>query len=550
MIHKRTHSGLRARALVFVAALALVAAACGGGDSADDEAPAGDAGGASSSSDSSSGAGSSDSSGGDSSGSDSSGGDSSSTDGAVEETATPSDSDAESTTAVSEPAESSESEQQTEEADEDTTVDEPSEEAAAPVGWSGLAPNMAPDDPAALTASWRGVTPDTITIGVSMLNFDLLQEMGLTAAGWGDQQGVFQALVDDLNANGGILGRNVVAVYDYYSPIDAADAERACTVLTQDNEVFAAVLGFVGPLAGTADPCFVGTNNTPLVGGEQTPDEMAQATAPWFNVEPTTEDHTSNLLDLLVQTGRADGVRVFVVSHQASAGDEPLVLEGLGARGIEVAGKAVLDANDGDTAAQDQLMQVISERIRADGADTVMINGNPAATIRGLGLNGLLDSVTVWSNNAAGLNNLGETFDHEWARGAIASDGPSELDIWNDDVFQDCVRAVNDAGIGADLRPTAELADDDENWFNPTRRYCGHLSLFAQIAAAAGPDLTPETFEQAAYTLTDFVLPGAPANSLSPTKLGARDLYRLTTFDPDVGNGENVPLTELIDIVP
>ena len=542
MIHKRTQGTLRARVAVFVAALALVAAACGGGDEADDEVSTPDTGSASTEVDSSSS---------DSSSSDSSSSDSASTDSPAEETATTSDSDPEPTESVSEPAESgSATEQPTDEADEETTVDEPSEEAAAPLGWSGLAPNMAPDDPSALTASWRGVTPDTIAIGVSMLNFDLLQEMGLTAAGWGDQQGVFQALVDDLNANGGILGRNVVAVYDYYSPIDAADAERACTVLTQDNEVFAAVLGFVGPLAGTADPCFVGTNNTPLVGGEQTPDELAQATAPWFNVEPSTEDHTSNLLDLLVQTGRADGAKVFVVSHQASTGDEPLVLDGLGARGIEVVGKAVLDANDGDTAAQDQLMQVISERIRADGADTVMINGNPAATIRGLGLNGMLDSVTIWSNNAAGLNNLGETFDHEWARGAIASDGPSELDIWNDDVFQDCVRVVNDAGIGADLRPTAELADDDENWFNPVRRYCGHLSLFAQIAAAAGPDLTPETFEQAAYTLTDFVLPGAPANSLSPTKPGARDLYRLTTFDPDVGNGENVPLTELIDIVP
>lgn len=541
MIHKWTQRALRARAVALVAALALVAAACGGGDEAGDETPAADAGGASTEVDSTEV---------DSSGSDNSGTDSPAEE-AAEEAATPSEGDPEPTEPDSEPtADTSAAEQQTDEADGETTVDEPSEEVAAPLTWSRLAPNMAPDDPSELTASWRGVTADTITIGVSMLNFDLLQEMGLTAAGWGDQQGVFQALVDDLNANGGILGRNVVAVYDYYSPIDAADAERACTVLTQDNEVFAAVLGFVGPLAGTADPCFVGTNNTPLVGGEQTPDEMAQATAPWFNVEPSTEDHTSNLLDLLVQTGRADGARVFVVSHQSSTGDEPLVLEGLGARGIDVVGTAVLDANDGDTAAQDQLMQVISERIRADGADTVMINGNPAATIRGLGLNGLLDSVTIWSNNAAGLNNLGETFDHEWARGAISSDGPSELDIWNDDVFQDCVRVVNEAGIGADLRPTAELADDDENWFNPVRRYCGHLSLFAQIAAAAGPNLTPDTFEQAAYTLTDFVLPGYSANSLSPTKLGARDLYRLTTFDPDVGNGENVPLTDLIDIVP
>ncbi len=542
MIQERTQRALRARAVVIVAALALVAAACGGGDAADDEVSSGDTGGAGTDVDSS---------GTDSSSSDSSSTDSSSTDSPAEETATPSESDPEPTEPVSEPAESgSATEQPTDEADGEAAVDEPAEEAAAPLTWSRLAANMVPDDPSELTASWRGVTPDTITIGVSMLNFELLQEMGLTAAGWGDQQGVFQALVDDLNANGGILGRKVVAVYDYYSPIDAADAERACTVLTQDNEVFAAVLGFVGPLAGTADPCFAGTNNTVLVGGEHTPDEIALAVAPWFNVEPSTEDHTSNLLDLLVQTGRADGASVFVVSHQSATGDEPLVLEGLSARGIEVVGTAVLDANDGDTAAQDQLMQVISERIRADGADTVMINGNPAATIRGLGLNGLLDSVTIWSNNAAGLGNLGQTLDHEWARGAIASDGPSELDIWNDDVFQDCVRVVNAAGIGADLRPTAELAEGDENWFNPTRRYCGHLSLFAQIAAAAGPNLTPETFEQGAYTLTDFVLPGYPANSLSPTKLGARDLYRLTTFDPDVGNGENVPLTDLIDIVP
>ncbi len=535
MIHMPTRSALFERAVAFVAVLALAAAACGSDGTADDEVPARDAG-----------------AGGDvdNSSSDSSPADSSSRDTSDSETAEPAESDPEPAEPDAEvAADSSATEQPTGEAAA-TAVDEPAEEVPPPLSWSGPVAHMAPADPSELTASWRGVTADTITIGVSMLDFDLLQELGLVAAGWGDQQGVFQALVDDLNANGGVLGREVEAVYDFYNPIDAVDAERACTLLTQDNEVFAVVLGFVGPLAGTADPCFVGTNKTVLVGGEHSPDELALAEAPWFNVEPSTEDHTSNLLDLLVQTGRADGVRVFVVSHQASTGDEPGVLEALAQRGIEVMGTAVLDANDSDTAAQDQLMQVISERIRADGADTVMINGNPSAVIRGLGLNGLLDSVTIWNNNAAGLNNLGETFNKEWARGVIASDGPSELDIWNDAVFQDCVRAVNDAGIGADLRPTADLANDDEDWFSPTRRYCGHLSLFVQIAAAAGPSLTPETFEQAAHTMNDFVLPGLPANSLSPTKLGARDLYRLTTFDPDVGNGENVPLTDLIDIVP
>ena len=532
MITHKAWSSPLCRAAAIAAALALVAAACGGGDEADEPVSAdGDSGSASTDAGTT--------------GSDAS----------DDEPDAPADDDAEPAATASEPDEepddSTPAEQTTESSATDAEVDETAEEAAeVPLTWRGLATGMAAADASQLTASWRGVTADTITIGVSMLDFGLLAEMGLVRAGWGDQQGVFQALVDDLNANGGILGRRVEPVYDFYSPISADDATRSCTVLTQDNEVFAVVLGFVGPAAGNADPCFVGTNETTLVGGEHTVDELAQAKAPWFNVEPSTEDQTSTLLDLLGQTGRADGARVFVVSHQSAIGDEPGVIAALEARGIEVVGNAVVDANDGDTTTQDSFMQVISERIRADGADTVMINGNPAATIRGLGQNGLLGSVAMWSNNAAGLNNLGETFDHEWARGAIASSGPSELDIWNDDMFQDCVRVVDEAGIGADLRPTAELADEDENWFNPVRRYCGHLSLFLQIAATAGPDLTPESFEQAAFTLTDFALPGAGANSLSPTKLGARDLYRLSAFDPDVGNGENVPLTDLIDIIP
>ncbi len=406
------------------------------------------------------------------------------------------------------------------------------------------------EEPVELTASWRGVTADTITVGVSLLNFELLKEMGLSQSGWGDQEGVFQALVDDVNANGGINGRELVAVYDYYSPISGEDATRACTVLTQDNSTFAVLLGFVGPLAGSADPCIVGTNETVLVGGEQTPSEMEQARAPWFNVEPTTDNQTDTLLDLLIQTGRTDGARIYVVSHQSAVGDEPLVLEALAARGLEVAGNAILDANDGDTAGQDNIMQVISEKIRAEGANAVFINGNPSATIRGLSQNGLMGSLAVWSNNEAGLNNLGATFDHEAARGVIASGGPGDTEIWNDPLLQECVDIVRAAIPEADLRPPEELTLEDENWFNSVRRYCGHLWLFVAIAEAAGPDLTPETFEAAAYTLTDFALPGTPGNSLSPTKLGARDMFRLSQFDPDVGNGQTVPLTDLIDIYP
>ena len=510
------------RAVALAAGLALVATACGGDDSDEPATASTDTGTAVADSESEE---------------------------PDEEPAT-ADEGAEPADAASEP-----SDEPAETAAEEPAADEPAvadtEDAEEPAADEPAEPEEpVVEEPMVLTASWRGVTEDSITIGVSMLNFELLKELGLSQAGWGDQQGIFQALVDDINADGGIHGRMLVPVYDYYSPISGDDATRSCTVLTQDHEVFAVLLGFVGPLAGTADPCIVGTNATVLVGGEHTPSELEQAQAPWFNVEPSTDSQTDTLLDLLIETGRADGARVYVVSHQAAVGDEAPVLEALSARGFDMAGNAILDANDGDTAAQDSLMQIISERIRSDGANAVLINGNPAAIIRGLGQNGLTGSIAIWANDEAGLNNMGATFDHEVARGAIASGGPSDTEHWNDPLLQECVAVVRAAIPEADLRPPEELTVEDENWYLPVRRYCSHLSLFAQIAMAAGADLTPETFEAAAHTLTDFALPGIPANSLSPTKLGARDLFRLSEFDPDMGNGQTVPLTDLIDIFP
>ena len=53
------------------------------------------------------------------------------------------------------------------------------------------------------TASAKGIEPDTIKVGVSMLDFAFLVENNFSPAGWGDQQGVWEALIADLNARGG-----------------------------------------------------------------------------------------------------------------------------------------------------------------------------------------------------------------------------------------------------------------------------------------------------------------------------------------------------------
>ena len=84
---------------------------------------------------------------------------------------------------------------------------------------------------------------------------------------------------------------------EYYSPIDPTDAERACTALTEDNEVFAVLGGFVGPLAGTADPCITGLNETIPRRCEINAAELAQARAPWYHPGATVEFSTENFSD-------------------------------------------------------------------------------------------------------------------------------------------------------------------------------------------------------------------------------------------------------------
>ena len=101
----------------------------------------------------------------------------------------------------------------------------------------------------------------------------------------------------------------------------------------------------------------------------------------------------------------------------------------------------------------------------------------------------------------------------------------------------------------SDFRNPLEYAPEEDNWFNALRRYCHVLAIFETIATAAGPDLTPETFETAAYGPAgdDFQIPGIGPASLSPDKRGAQDGVRLSVYDSTSGDGGIVAFTELLD---
>jgi hypothetical protein len=410
------------------------------------------------------------------------------------------------------------------------------------------APDPDPDVPR--TASFRGVTEDTITVGITMLDFAQLTDLGLIKSGWGDQVAVNKALIADLNERGGINGRTVVANYEFYSPISATAADEVCTKLTQDIESFAIIGGFLGPLGGTADPCITGLNETILIGGEMNADELAQSVAPWYHVSPSVEDQTVNLLDLLAANGYIESSNVFVMGGVAAEAQFDFVVAELASRDFNVVGEAIIVAADGDTGDQDNELGPVLERVKESGADTIFIFGNPSAIIRGIADAGLNGEIAVWSNNNAGLNNLGATIpDKSVANGTISSGGPTDTEIWNDPLYQSaCSQPVADRVPEADIKPPAEYQEGEENWFNAIRLACQNLFLFEQIATAAGVDLTQDSFVAGANTLTDFAMPASPESSLGPDKITSRDLERLTIYDNTEGDGGTVPLTDLVNM--
>ena len=174
-----------------------------------------------------------------------------------------------------------------------------------------------------------------------------------------------------------------------------------------------------------------------------------------------------------MQTGRADGAKVFAMGGAAAASEEAVRRSSNSKRTWHRSRRIGRSSRrlDGDTIAQDQELAVAFERFKASGANTLMVYGTPSAEIRGAGAAGLTGEIGIWSNDSGGLANLGATIaDKSIADGALVSTGPTDTEIWeNARRSRNAVRRSRSwPGIpDHDLRDPLSYAADEDNWFNP-----------------------------------------------------------------------------------
>lgn len=440
----------------------------------------------------------------------------------------------------------------------DSVADDPVEtggettDTLAPIGTEPPVDSVAdtePDPEVELTASARGITPTEIHVGITTLDFDELKELNLSTEGWGDQEAVYQAFIDDLNERGGIAGRTVVPHYSPYSVLGATAAEAVCTELTKDIETFAVLGGFVGP-AEEANRCIVELNDTFLIGGRQTTERLADAQAPWVDAPTLRERRLEGMLTVLDADGRLDGVSLAVIGSVEQQDVYDAASAVLEAAGVNVVLEALNDAPQGDVVASDARWDVLAENISVSGADTVLIIGSGQAALRGTVRNGL--DIERWVLETTDLENLGADTLPEDAAGAITMSGLTDEQIYASPSTDGCKEIMDAAGIdGYDSRPPIEHVTGDEQWYRAVSVACRNVKLLELLVGAAGPNPTQETVQAAIDGYGELSLPGVPFASLGPDKPDLNDSFQLSEFDPTSGeNGGLVPITDLIDGTP
>jgi ABC-type branched-subunit amino acid transport system substrate-binding protein len=409
--------------------------------------------------------------------------------------------------------------------------------------------------PAGLTASFRGVTATSIKIGIVTIDFTCIRQY--TNFNQGDEPAIAQALIDHLNAHGGILGRKVIAVYKSICPIGNTQSLEVCTSLTEDEKVFA-VLGLLFDASGDADLCVSRDHQTILetfLPREQFIDQAPPALM--VSTDITTERVATVLFNLVKAQGVLKGKKIATLTDNNSTEEVATVVKpALDSLGLAQGSAAVLSINGSDTSTPEAQLDSFIAKWKGEGVDAIWLDGTNVTatqyveTIRAQMPNVLLlaDSFAPAQGAAQDETTAGKKpnpYD-----GMLSATGLTDSEEWQSPRLQQCVKTYEAASgqtvIGPDdLKPGPD-GIRVEVWAG-VQDMCNELALFEQIATRAGPDLTNDTWRQAANTIGEVQLID-PYASIHAGKYDADDSFRLVVFDSTYGpKGGFKPLTPIDD---
>jgi ABC-type branched-subunit amino acid transport system substrate-binding protein len=376
------------------------------------------------------------------------------------------------------------------------------------------------------TASFRGVTEDTIKVGVTVADFEALRELGVQNY-WGDAEIVYQSFFDAINAAGGIHGRLIEPVYAGFSYLSPESQDAACTQLTEDEEVFIVFAG----LLSESNLCFTELHETMVMTGGFLTDNLRERSGEtlWLSLDALSAVPTRALAEAAAESGELGGKNIGIITGDYLDGgalgtDLQATLEELGFESTVVITSAPID----DEVAGDAELDAITQRFIADDIDFVFMLTNGAGAHENFAAAGYQPQIANHTIEAA----LEGVADPTILDGVLGIAPVPSQRGWDDSEFQsNCVDVVLAANpelaeeFDQQVPSGPEQADGQANWWGPISWACGHTRLFSLIAEIAGADLTNDSFR-------------AALDELGPVDLEARGQVSYRSADKWDGSDE------------
>jgi hypothetical protein len=407
------------------------------------------------------------------------------------------------------------------------------------------------------TVAGVGVTPTTVKIGIALVDFTCIQQF--VDAIRVDQNKVYQAYIDDINAHGGVAGRQIVPVYRSYCPIGSAQALTLCTQFTEDDKVFAVMANFED-FSGDAQTCVAKDHNTVLLTFDLTQAIMNQSPPGLILFPGTNSERVDSVLTNLLQKQHTlDGKKVAVLGETTSEGVvKSSVLPALKRLGVATGSTAILSVGTADTSAAQAQLDSFIEKWKTENVDALFVSGTQVSSQQFIEkirqqmptviLVTDIDTVLTYGQAETSVGRHPNPYE-----GIITASGPTAQEYDQSDNWKYCSTIYQQqTGQAA---PNAEAVVQGPNGkkldtYGAINDACQLLTLFHDIVVKVGRNLNIPNWVHTVDNYGPIRNAGGGAYaSLHAGKYDIADTFRLEAFDSAIGaKGQWRPLTPLQDI--
>lgn len=385
-----------------------------------------------------------------------------------------------------------------------------------------------------LTATDVGVTKDNITVGVLIDNPEGLMAIGVDLSQFSPElvEAAYKAFFDDVNSQGGVLGRKIKPIYRQIDELSEEDKAAACREMTQDHKVFAA-FNLYGVEAG-AELCYTKDHRTPLFRGDASLKETFDASkgylsTPMQNSLRLNQNLAWELHRMGVLKGKKIGVLAGSGGFDTSRADAEAMLKILRGLGYEIAHVSYISAEL--ETAQSQIPGEVAE-MKRKGVQVVpmltgfVTNSSFAQTAEAQQFFPLY-AVNDWLSNSTdtGAQAMPRSYDGAIAITSMRA-GEWRTDLPEGAADRACLKTFKKSS-------GEEIAHSEDDARYAIGLSCEIVYRFADAAALAGAELTRDRLSGAIQALGKRDIPFTGGGSYGPGKFDGADFLRTKRFEFD-----------------